>query len=281
MSIMKPDPTVELFTDASNLGWDGHTDGKKTRGFWSEKEAELHINAKELLASFLSLKAFKERLQNRSVMLVSDSSTVVPVVNGTGSRAVNLNEMMKEIWTWCKIHNVTLQARRISSEENYIADRLSRKSCDCNDWRLNPEVFEMLKNEWGPLCIDMFATRNNAQTEKYWSLLPDPQAERIDAFAQCWTGLSGLYANPPWVVMARVLAKVIQDKATIVLVFPFWQGAPWFPTLLELMVGNAIILEDRYDLFLPGALGSNTPMKNPRWKAAAAKICGTLTKNEV
>ena len=54
-----PPPEMIIESDASNTGWRGaHLNSQKTGGQWSASEFRLHINAKELLAAFLSLQTF-------------------------------------------------------------------------------------------------------------------------------------------------------------------------------------------------------------------------------
>ena len=45
---------LQLFTDASNEGWDAHLGDSTARGVWSEVESQLHINFLELKAVFLA-----------------------------------------------------------------------------------------------------------------------------------------------------------------------------------------------------------------------------------
>ena len=59
--------------------------------------------------------------------------------------------------------------------------------------------------------------------------------EATDAFLQNWKGLKG-YANPPWNLIGRVLMKVENQAAGLVLVAPVWPSQPWYPKLLSLLV---------------------------------------------
>ena len=49
------DHSIQLFTDASNEGWDAHLDQSCTKGLWSDREKRLHINVQELKAVSLAL----------------------------------------------------------------------------------------------------------------------------------------------------------------------------------------------------------------------------------
>ena len=51
-------------------------------------------------------------------------------------------------------------------------------------------------NQFGPIEVDLFASRLTSQCQHYFSWQPDPYAATTDAFLQDWsTGLG--FANPP------------------------------------------------------------------------------------
>ena len=117
---------------------------------------------------------------------------------------------------------------------------------------MNPQIFCQIQAKWGPLEVDMFASRLTTQLERFFSWRPDPETEARDAFHQDWKTLQGRgYANPPWNLVGRVLNKVQQDQETLVLVAPVWKSQPWYPKLLEMMVDFPILLPPREDLILP------------------------------
>ena len=64
--------------------------------------------------------------------------------------------------------------------ENVRADFLSRYLTDRTDWHLNPTIFQAIDRLWGPLEVDLFATRLTAQLPRFFSWRPDPEAEAVD-----------------------------------------------------------------------------------------------------
>ena len=54
------DPSIQLFTDASNEGWGAHLEQTSTKGLWSDREKGLNINVLELKVVSLSLQRFNE-----------------------------------------------------------------------------------------------------------------------------------------------------------------------------------------------------------------------------
>ena len=103
---------------------------------------------------------------------------------------------------------------------------------DCSDWRLDPQTFAKINRHYGPLEVDLFASRLTNQCQRYYSWRPDPFA---DAFMQDWSAVKG-FANPPWNLVPRVLNQVQTQEADIVLVTPLWKAQPWYALLLSMLV---------------------------------------------
>ena len=61
----------------------------------------------------------------------------------------------------------------------------------------------------------------------------------MDAFQVNWSQLKG-YAFPPFAMLGRCLAKVVQDRATLVAITPTWRTQPWFPRLLSMAIASPI-----------------------------------------
>ena len=80
----------------------------------------------------------------------------------------------------------------------------------------------MINHRYGPLEVDLFASRLTSQCHRYFSWRPDPSAEATDAFLQDWSIMKG-YANPPWNLIARTLRKTQEQGAEIILVVPVWK----------------------------------------------------------
>ena len=58
-----------------------------------------------------------------------------------------------------------------------------------------PEVIQSNHHQkFGPLEIDLFASRVSTQLPRFFNWRPDPEAEATDAFNQFWEGMN--YANP-------------------------------------------------------------------------------------
>ena len=68
------------------------------------------------------------------------------------------------------------------SKVNVRADRPSRWKHNHTDIRLEPKVFKMIDNRYGPHSVHLFATRDNRLLNRYVSWWPDPLAVAVDAF---------------------------------------------------------------------------------------------------
>ena len=209
ITLSKPDITLQ--TDASGLGW-GATDGStKTGGRWNELElfrADYNdINHLELWASFLALRAFCHLSRNIHVLIKSDNKTAIAYMNHMGGTKSHVcNELSKEIWQWCCERNIWITATYLEGSLNCIADYCSRNFNDQTEWQLNPSVFQKLSKFFGKPCIDLFASRLNAQLSRFVSWLPDPDAEAIDAFTLVWTDMF-FYAFPPFLHHSSLFAE--------------------------------------------------------------------------
>ena len=58
---------------------------------------------------------------------------------------------------------------------------------DQPDWRLNPVLYNRIALLFGPIEVDMFATRLTTKCPAYFSWWPDPFAVTTDVFLQDWS----------------------------------------------------------------------------------------------
>ena len=71
---------------------------------------------------------------------------------------------------------------------------------------LNKRAFTKIVQTFGKPEIDIFASRLNAQLERYVSWLPDPGAEAVDAFSLNWANFD-FYAFPPFCLLSKMHPK--------------------------------------------------------------------------
>ena len=139
---------------------------------------------------------------------------------------------------WCLLKGISIKAQHLPGILNAVADAESQEMIDCSEWKLNPDIiFKRIEQIWGPVEVDLFASRLTAQYPVYFSWRPDPYVAATDAFLQVWTSLKG-FVNPPWNLLGRVLTQTQARQARLILIIPVWKTQPWYPTLLA-MTGGA------------------------------------------
>ena len=263
-------PSLELRTDASKLGWGAVSEGIETGGRWSCEEQELHINALELLAIEYALKAFLSNIKGKHIKVLTDNTCAVSYLRNMGGiRSLLCNKIAQRIWIWCKERGIWLSVSHIPGKENEEADSKSRLFNDRTEWQLNPRVFAKVTNKFLLPEIDLFASRLNCQVKRFVSWGPDPDAWAVDAFSITWEN-SKVYAFPPFSLMHKVLNKWQTDKATGIIIAPFWTTATWFPVLMRLLTDFPVFLPRGPDTL---RLPHNLQLKHPLHKKLQLMAC--------
>ena len=234
---------LELWSDASDVGWGAHLDDQVASGLWAPEDVELSFNARELLAIERSLKWFAPLLAGSSVAVFADNSTAVSYLrNQGGTRSSFLNSVAQRILRWAEDLSVVISPQFIMGKHNVLADALSRPNQILgSEWTLKQEVFGVLCRRW-PVSIDLFATSQNHRCSIYFSPYHDHNALGTDALLQNWNGWQA-YAFPPWSLITTVLKKLRSSSGVLLtIVAPYWPQRPWFPDLLDLVVDGPVAL---------------------------------------
>lgn len=242
--------SLEIFSDASPTGWGAHCNGKNCRGFWHQSDKSRHINYLEIQAAFYGLQSFTKSKRNIRVLLRIDNKTAIACINRGGSvKYRSLSKITYQFLNWCEQKQITIFASYISSKENKEADRGSRKVSVGTEYELNKQVFQKITRVFGEPEIDLFATNHNTKCKRYISWFPDPNSISVDAFTTSW-GKEYFYAFPPFSMISRTLDKIIQDKASGILVVPAWPSQPWHPLFIALLVDKPLIFKPNKNLLL-------------------------------
>ena len=117
------------------------------------------------------------------------------VNNRGGTHSASLTQLAKTVCLWCMERKISLVAEHIPGLMNTVADKESRRQADRWDWKLCPAIFQRINLIWGPLTLDLFASRTTTQLERFFSWRLDPLAAETDAFCQQWVWRT--FANPP------------------------------------------------------------------------------------
>ena len=95
--IIRKPPSVKIFSDSSNAAWGGTYLESVRGGPLAGEERDWHINAKELKAAFLTLKAFCSEMSQIHVELNIDNTTSVTYINKQGGKKPLLNDITREM----------------------------------------------------------------------------------------------------------------------------------------------------------------------------------------
>ena len=197
-----------------------------------------------------------------------------------GAKSEDCNDIALQIWEWCIRKQIWSSARHIPGAQNIPkADTALRKFNDSVEWSLSTEVFQSILTQWGPFDIGLFAIRLNNKVNQYAAWKPDPGAKFIDAFSFSWEP-SFFHAFPPFSVIAKCLQKIEEDKATEILLVPYWTTQAWFSILMNLLVDNPLVLPQSDNMLLLPHTGAQHPLKR-KLRLIACKLSEQASRREV
>ena len=124
---------------------------------------------------------------------------------------------------------MTIQTNWVTRLENTQTDKLSRYT-DYDDWGISQDLFLKFDLKWGPHDVDRFATHYNTQCLRFNSKIWCPGTEAIDAFGQSWQSDIN-WLVPPHSQAAKVVNKMVFEKAQGTLILPEWKSAPYWPLI--------------------------------------------------
>ena len=117
---------LELFTDASNLGFAGVLQGKWFQGKWPLSWLDKHISVKELFPIVLALKMWPSYLRDMQLLVLCDNEAVCYVINKMTSSEVGLMSLIRKLTVSLMQLNTVIRAKHVPGKSNVLADMLSR-----------------------------------------------------------------------------------------------------------------------------------------------------------
>jgi hypothetical protein len=277
-AVIPKNPNARGTTDASDHAWGFEVTNRtgqnfKVNGAFPLHLQRRHINFKELLVIRYLLETCGEALKNQIVSLGIDNMVALSYINKLGGKIGKLASLADQIFGLMRKHRISIQGYYIPSEENVVADRLSRMRQTTAEWKLNPKAFKMVSDRWGPHSIDLFATRENRQIKRFASWKLQPGASWTDSMVHPWTG-ENAYANPPPNLLSKILAKVKDEKVKgMTLIAPLWWSRTWISTLVEMSSDLPMFLPRLRNLQL-NHVSSRLPSSCPVWPLVAWRISG-------
>ena len=188
-------------------------------------------------------------------------------INRMGGQSALLTDITKAVWLVSESYNIQLSAGFLAGILNTESDALSRLSRQY-EWQLHPKLFQLLERKWGPHSIDHFACVTNhllpAYNSRYW----DPQAKAVDDWAE-----NNNFVNPPFRLLPQVLDIIRRSKCWATVIAPMWPAQPWFQLLTKMLTTHPVRIP-KSAIALQTAQGRAEPLKNPKWRLFAWRICG-------
>ena len=101
MALDQASPQLDLWSDASDVGWGAHLGEEVISGLRALEELDVSINVRELLAIERALHWFAPQIRNSSVAIFADNATTVAYLrNQGGTRSLSLNSIAQRILRW-------------------------------------------------------------------------------------------------------------------------------------------------------------------------------------
>jgi hypothetical protein len=249
-----------IYSDASSTGYGSYlvTIGEyEATVIWSFEESLQSSTYRELQAVFNSVKTFARFVVGQKLKIFSDNQNVVRILS-VGSNVPALQHIAVSFFQFSLIHNISFQVQWIPRSANAKADYLSRL-IDPDDWYLNPRLFTLLTQCWGPFDVDRMSDHNNAQLRRFNSRFWCPGTEAVDCFTQNWSNCNNWACPPPTLILAVLKHMEIWNAKGVVIV-PEWNSAPFWPNICPYplqfvsFVTGVYYLPQILDTFVPGTL---------------------------
>ncbi|XDV35093.1 hypothetical protein PO909_005124 [Leuciscus waleckii] len=157
-----------VFTDASANGWGATYNGHAVSGLWTGPQLHWHINCLELQAVRLALCRLRGLLRHRHVLVRTDSTATVAYINRQGGlRSRRMSRLARHLLLWSQKHLRSLRAIHVPGVLNRAADELSRQPPLPGEWRLHPQVVQLIWGIFGAAQIDLFASPDTTHWDSW------------------------------------------------------------------------------------------------------------------
>ena len=116
------------------------------------RHKRLHINALELLSVMVCVKVWSCKLKGSKIVIYCDNSSSVSVLNSGACRNSFMQSCLREICFEAASNEFEIKARHLSTNENRIADMLSRWDLD---FSIRDQFVSLAhENSWTEIIVD-------------------------------------------------------------------------------------------------------------------------------
>ena len=189
---------------------------------WSKGQRSWHITRQEAQASvnMVQIALKNNYTKNNSNLIIKTDSKVTVSTWNKGSVKMKLNNIIQPTVTVLAKKAVNNTAKQIPGNENTQADLLPRSIKDRYNYKLNESVFRTVcKQLQVKPTVDLFASDNNHQLPRYYTMRPSPTSIDTYAFKNNWKKELA-DSNPPWPLIPKMLHKITAGQATVVKILP-------------------------------------------------------------
>lgn len=277
--------------DASDHGWGGWLEvvGRRYEfsGAWTDEEAARSSTWRETVAlhRLLQQAASSELLcRGLTIQMAGDNAGLVYNLRREGGGA-GVWEVTRKLLEWLWVAELELVPIWIPREQNREADELSRLAAEERGrWSCDPQLVREAVRRWPDLLVatrtvDRFASEGNHRFDRFNTWRPSrderyrPRAEAVDAFTCDW-GAACNWLAPPVAIVDRVLAYLVECRASAVACLPRWEAAAWWPRLLQLAAAPPADWISVPDEWLHPASDSPDEVAGGRWSFVVLPLDG-------
>ena len=245
-----------VYSDSSGTAFGGWWWDRTVQSKFSETQAGLSINTKELLAIYYTLSTFGADLQGAGVLIHCDNTVAVSCIKKKNSPDPLRDRIVQKIFHLAKLYKFSLQGTSIEGKNNQKADTLSRKRLlnSRTEWCIPKQLltYALTSLDWVP-DIDLFASHLNFKFDRFCSQMPDPKPFHVDAFTVSWTPFN-CYCFCSFSVIGKILKKIESDNVRhAALIVLFHPSSSWFPRFMVMCRRSPVLLppEVSHKLYLP------------------------------
>ena len=124
-------PDMDLFTDASGIGYGGYYQGKWFQARWSRSQQldtnpSLSIAFQELYPIVIACLLWGKHWHRKRILFHCDNLATVQIINKGRSKSRNIMNLMRRLVIVAASNSFAFQAAHIPGKINVIADSLSR-----------------------------------------------------------------------------------------------------------------------------------------------------------
>ncbi len=101
---------------------------------------------------------------------MDNTATVAYINHQGGLRSRRMSQLARHLLLWSQKHLRSLRAVHVPGELNRAADKLSRQPTLPGEWRLHPEVVQLIWRRFGDAQVDLFASPDTSHCHLFYSL---------------------------------------------------------------------------------------------------------------